>query len=148
MSKVKSHRKKNNISYLGKEGNREKNLGFSPVMKGLSLPINAIIIIGLAILVLVVIAAFFGTNISIGSRNIEREQALDRACREYRDLYKCAGSMDNAKVPYSEPGSLCLPTAGGGTVPCSLEKLCGMQGLDVSNGPGGSASECAKRCGC
>jgi hypothetical protein len=110
-------------------------------MRGLSLPINAIIIIGLAILVLVVIAAFFGTNISIGSRNIEREQALDRACREYRDLYKCApSSMANVRVPYSEPGNLCPPSTSGAIVQCSLINLCEMQGLTIT--------ECEKRCGC
>ena len=105
-------------------------------MKGLSLPINAIIIIGLAILVLVVIAAFFGANISIGARNIEREQALDRACREFRDLNRCT-DIDSTEVIYEEPGQTCFNRA---NKLCKLTELCYIQGL--------TPTECAKRCGC
>ena len=112
-------------------------------MKGLSLPINVIVILAIAILVLVVLAAFFGLNFGISSQSITREQALDRACREFRDLNNCVGTFGNVKVKYIEQGytgTQCTPT----NDLCSLDKLCDFSGLDTS----GSPSECAKRCGC
>ena len=138
MSKVRSG-KKNNIICSGKEGYREKNLGFSPVMKGLSLPINVIVIIAIAILVLVVLAAFFGLNFGLSSQTIAREQALDRACREFRDLNNCGG-FDSVRVNYVEPGLTSGECSTTNDL-CSLRTLCTRAGFE-------NEVECGKRCGC
>ena len=115
-------------------------------MKGLSLPINVIVIIAIAILVLVVLAAFFGLNFGISSQSITREQALNSGCREFRDLYNCAGNFATIKVKYVEQGRSAGTSCGPGPNDlCPLQELCTLSGLDTG---GAYPSECAKVCGC
>ena len=103
-------------------------------MKGLSLPINVIVIIAIAILVLVVLAAFFGLNFGLSSQTIAREQALDRACRELRDLNNCAVTWNDVTVQHQEAGDLNPKNY-------KLSELCPKAGFETD-------ADCKKRCGC
>lgn len=53
-------------------------------MKGISLPINAIVVVAVAVLVLVVIAAFFAASAGSGMTTITHQQAWDKGCSQIR----------------------------------------------------------------
>jgi len=58
-------------------------------MKGISLPINVIVIIAVTVLVLVSVALFFSTQAVSGMTSTEAQGTFDRGCVSY-----CSGSSD------------------------------------------------------
>lgn len=109
-------------------------------MKGISLPINAIVIVAIAVLVLVVIAAFFGGFFSGFVLNMQREDALSKACQNWK-LYDCDyGRIDDATTMHKEPSD----AAARGY---SVEELCGLLGLSLDE-PSPDDSYCMRKCGC
>jgi hypothetical protein len=73
-------------------------------MKGISLPINAIVIVAIAVLVLVVVAAFFSGMLIPSSLEIQRESALNKACNTWRLSYNChTDQYDEPLVSYTDP---------------------------------------------
>lgn len=105
------------------------------------MPINLIVIIAIAVLVLVVLAAFFTGAIGGGTNSIALNTALDSACQKWRSIYNCAiGSIGTATAPYKMPGTTT-------EAPIPLTTLCQQAGLNtVINADG--IVECAARCGC
>ncbi len=58
-------------------------------MKGMTLPINMIVIIAIAVLVLVVVAGFFSGWFSSGTGTFKLEQEFNKACNALRIAYNC-----------------------------------------------------------
>lgn len=107
-------------------------------MKGISLPVETIVIIAVVILVLVVIAAFFILNIGKSQTGIGDEDARGRGCVDPRLTCKAttdpekSSMMDNVKISGYDPD-------GDGKFD-SLLKACTRIGYDVK--------VCWKACGC
>ncbi len=55
-------------------------------MKGVSLPVNAIVIITLAIIVLLAVATWFGIQMMRGGSTIECESAWADACPKWKNV--------------------------------------------------------------
>jgi hypothetical protein len=108
-------------------------------MKGISLPVNVIVIVVVGVLVMVVIAAYFVRSTSSGFTAIELQNAKNNACSILRTSYNCNAITDTnlravgAKVNENV-----------GTM--TLQQIC--ENLDV----GGEGEEfrrrCAGQCGC
>lgn len=122
-------------------------------MKGISLPINVVVIIALAVLVLVVLGAFFGGYFGGSTIELQRERALESACSQLRTLYNCnSNALTKAGAVHSEPGDAierkffyCLKTpCDSSSPPTGYEpgrtSLCTLKGL--------GDSQCLTRCGC
>ena len=58
-------------------------------MKGVSLPINTIVIVAIAVLVLMVIGGFFAVNVGSGVNAIELNSAISSACNTFVVAYNC-----------------------------------------------------------
>jgi hypothetical protein len=114
--------------------NRKGTGGYA--MKGLELPISMIVVIAIAILVLVVIAAFFTGWFTGGTIDIERENALNRACNTFRIVYNCdTTQIGNVDVQYKEIGEATPQTHK------LYPELCNKKGFTAPE-------QCAIRCGC
>ena len=119
----------------------------SPMKKGLSLPINLIVILAIAILVMVVVAAFFVGAVTPGIGGISLDSALGKACQVWRDTYACSDDAITIKnVKYKEKGDAAPKDY-------SVEKLCEIKGWSESRtvGTGANAvtvNECKRNCGC
>ena len=109
-------------------------------MKGISLPINAIVIVAIAVLVLVVIAAFFGGFFSGFVLNMQREDALSKACQNWK-LYDCDyGRIDDATTMHKEPGDDAARAY-------TVEELCELMGISTEL-DNTDDSPCKRKCGC
>jgi len=109
----------------------------SDCMKGISMPINLIVIIAIAVLVLIVLAAFFTGAIGPGTTTISRAAALQSACTRLRTVYNCditTSRWSSIEVPYEKSGD---PPGAKET----LRELCEAEGITLE-------SECAITCGC
>ena len=61
-------------------------------LKGISLPVNAVIIIALAVMVLLLVAAFFfGSTKQLGDTSVE--SAWNQGCNALRNTYHCDASV-------------------------------------------------------
>ncbi len=76
-------------------------------MKGISLPINAIVIVAIAVLVLVVVAAFFSGSLIPASLEMKRQTVLNNACNTWRTAYNCDSNVmiDEELVAYTDPSN-------------------------------------------
>ncbi len=103
------------------------------------MPINLIVIIAIAVLVLVVLAAFFTGALGTGTASINRAAAIDAGCQRLRTIYNCDTSkIDTIDVPYKKPGDTVTdPTH-------KLREICNDEGLTNTGG----VDECAVRCNC
>jgi hypothetical protein len=111
-------------------------------MKGISLPINAIVIVAIAVLVLVVIAAFFSGMLIPSSLEIQRESALNKACNIWRTSYNCdPDKMNEVTVAHTEPSE---PSR---TDPYSVEELCTLVGL-IGSSYDPDDNACRAKCNC
>jgi hypothetical protein len=75
-------------------------------MKGMSLPINLVVIIAIAILVLLALAAFFASGFGGGTASISDAQALNKGCGIWKSR-GCAGA-DSGGV-YTELETITIP---------------------------------------
>jgi Tfp pilus assembly protein PilX len=124
-------------------------------MKGVALPITAIIIVALSALVLVVITGFFGTGVGKTQLEIQREQAFQNACQKLRTIYNCAESgLDKSGVFYSEPGDdpeisnyYCLGDSCT-EKPENVVTTNGGKGLGLCAIKGLTPNQCLIQCGC
>jgi uncharacterized protein (UPF0333 family) len=57
--------------------------------KGLELPLNMIVLIIIAVLVLLVVAAFFTGQFISGASTIELQKAFSNACPTLKNVYNC-----------------------------------------------------------
>ena len=104
-------------------------------MKGISLPINSIVIIAIAMLVLVVLGLFF-TGFFTGVDRIKLDNQLQIACSNLRGTaYSCSSSGLDGIVFNTEIVS------GEGAQPYTLRSLCELRGL-------GDEGACMRFCGC
>jgi len=117
------------------------------MLKGVSLPINLIVIIAIAVLVLVVLAGFFGGFFTEAAIGIQRDAALDQACQEAREIYGCGlSALDTSSVTHKDLGDV-EPRL------YSLKELCTLRDLDTTGNhrtiaDGGQINECLNRCSC
>ncbi|MBI4163127.1 MAG: hypothetical protein HY513_05575 [Candidatus Aenigmarchaeota archaeon] len=110
-------------------------------MRGLELPINIIVIIAIAVLVLTVIAAFFTGALGGGTNAIATEQAFQKGCQLLRTVQAC----DSGRIEFvtiagyraSQNGITADATSPG--VP--MLTVCTLKGAS-------DASTCAQLCGC
>ena len=121
-------------------------------MKGVSLPITAIIVVALSALVLVVITGFFGSSVGSTQIQVQRDNAFQGACVKLRTIYNCnSDKMDVAGTIYKEPGDdpdtkyyYCLDACDSGNIPADVtagsSSLCSLKGL--------TKNECLVQCGC
>lgn len=110
-------------------------------MKGLSLPINTIVIVAIAVLVLVVIAGFFGGFFSLNVLLIQREDALSKACQQWKTMYNCDYDyIDDAQALHKEPGEASERLY-------SVEELCKILELSTDQ-PSEEDNPCLRKCGC
>ena len=114
-------------------------------MNGISLPINTIVIVAIAVLVLVVISAFFGGWFIFNTLTIERENAMSTACQNWRELYNCEPSaVHSATALHKEPGQA-------DAVAYTVGKLCEVMGLVADGSDGVDPEElepCFLKCEC
>ena len=103
-------------------------------MKGISLPVNTIVIIAIAILVLSVLAAFFTGFISGGIITLSLEQAFTKGCDAFMRGYGCDNTDDVESV--TVPG---YPTKD--DLDTTLQDVCADKGLLTNDA-------CARACGC
>ncbi|RLJ02267.1 MAG: hypothetical protein DRP10_01845 [Candidatus Aenigmatarchaeota archaeon] len=102
-------------------------------MKGISLPVNSVIIIALAVMVLLMLAAFFGIGSSpITSSNVEN--AWNKGCATLKDAYDC----NPDKVSTINTGI----DIDGDKVPDSLLKVC----REKFNDPDVTVYWCRNKC--
>ncbi|MCD6381636.1 MAG: hypothetical protein J7L43_01495 [Candidatus Aenigmarchaeota archaeon] len=64
-------------------------------MKGTSLPVNSIVIIALAVIVLVAIAVWFSSEMLHGQKQVNAEQAWVSACNQWKATNCDAGHFNN-----------------------------------------------------
>ncbi len=104
--------------------------------KGMELPINMIVVVLIAVLVLVTIGAFLAGQLGSGQGSIKLEQAFGEGCQKLRSSWNCADL--NFEVSYQKQGSASLTTP--------FSEICQLKGLTtaISNDPG----TCVKACGC
>jgi len=104
-------------------------------MKGISLPINAIVIVAIAVLVLVVVAAFFSGSLIPASLEIQRENALNKACNTWRISYNChTDQYEEPLVAYKDPA---YPEDDA----LSVAQLCGLMQITTEDA-------CRLKCNC
>jgi hypothetical protein len=103
------------------------------MMKGLELPMNMIVVILIAVLVLVVLGAFFAGQTGGGIDSINRQNAFGSACTRFRTIENCANA--NFETSYIKPGD---------TKKVFFLELCTIMGYSASSGD----NSCAKACGC
>ncbi|MBS3054747.1 MAG: hypothetical protein J4431_04375 [Candidatus Aenigmarchaeota archaeon] len=107
-------------------------------MKGVSLPINTIVVVAIAVLVMMVIAGFFVGGFQPTSQ-IPLSTAIANACDIARTTYNCAEvSLVSARVTYTKAGEE-------EPAPVTLGELCTISG--IAEGPEFS-KQCLARCGC
>lgn len=102
--------------------------------KGMELPINMIVIIALAVLILVIITAFTTSQVGQGVSSIDVERAFASACTELRTVNNCA----DAKVREIKENVQ-------GMGEQTLLQLCERKGLI---GTDGLTTPCRQACGC
>ena len=95
------------------------------MQKGLEMPINMIIVIAIAVLVLVAIFGFFGGQFFSGSDQISSQKLFADGCAVLRNSHSC----DQAKIN--------MITIGGK----SFGSVCNGNGFS-------DTAQCAKACGC
>ena len=100
-------------------------------MKGISLPVNAIVIIAIAILVLTVVAAFFVGGVGPGMQTITLEQAFTKGCDSLVRGNNCDKTKISSIIVTGYPAT-------GDTIP--FNQVCAQKGYDIDS--------CARACGC
>ena len=105
-------------------------------MKGISLPINTIVIVAIAVLVMVVLAAFFSGMFIPSTIEMKREQAMSKACNQWILSYNCNDNgYSDIEVSYTDPS---IPDQ----TKYTLEELCAFfVGMD-------NIAACRLKCAC
>lgn len=94
-----------------------------------------IVVIAVAVLVLVVIAAYFTGAITGSSLEQRREVSLNTACANFRSLYNCdPNRIGDISVNHQDANDA-APR------PYTLTQLCSLKNLAATN-------QCLLRCGC
>lgn len=107
-------------------------------MKGMELPINMIVVVAIAVLVLVVTAGFFGGFLTGNINSIELEQAYNSACSQLRNTKNCvARETASIEVQIKVPGETVIQKT-------NLLKLC----EKLNKGADSTGVTCARSCGC
>ena len=103
------------------------------------MPIELIVIIAIAVLVLIVLAAFFSGAFGGSTGTIDLQTAFNSACNKLRNVYNCdQNSVSDVKVSYTpvgKPNEPNFPLYGG------TQSLCGLLSYTTPY-------ECARACGC
>ena len=98
--------------------------------KGMALPINMVVILAVAMLILVVVGAFFSGYFGGGTLDI----ALNQACNQFVTIYNCDETkLDRVTVMYTLPGKSDQEAV-------SLKRLCELKGYN--------SETCMRVCGC
>jgi L-asparagine transporter-like permease len=111
-------------------------------MKGLSLPIEMIVIIAVAMLVLVVISAFFMGGVSGPTNQINIENAFSTGCNSLR-AQGCSNIMSSINVPgFKQYGNGLTTTTKISEYNVNMDLVCQLKfGL-------GKEEQCRVACGC
>jgi len=114
-------------------------------MKGMSLPINMIVIIALAVLILVIITAFTTSQFGGGISSISQESAFAQLCTQYRGGGCTTGTWQSFSTNVQGAGSLTLQQicqnkfgASSGEPVCKQNCGCLTVGGGPAGGPGGA----------
>lgn len=121
---------------MGSDAKRRKGGRYSSAkMKGLELPINAIVVIAIAVIVMIAIAGFFVSGFWNGVTSINEAEAFSKGCASLKALYECkASNVNNVIISgYNPPGTT--------NAQCRLGYLCWRRGAS-------STGQCIKLCGC
>jgi hypothetical protein len=109
-------------------------------MKGLELPINMIVVIAIAVLVLTVVAAFFVGQTGGGVDTVRFESAFTSACTTWRTAYNCADT-NMGLVPVNFKFS-------GQTQNANMDQMCKYKILGSTTTGTYSTTDCQRLCGC
>ncbi len=101
-------------------------------MKGMELPINMIVVVLIAVLVLVTVSTFLAGQLGGGTGSINLEGVFSAECNKLRTFHNCADT-NFVVTGYTAPGK----TAG---TPTYFSELCTLKGY--------SPAECLIACGC
>ncbi len=81
-------------------------------MKGLSLPINAIVIIAIGIIVLLALTMFFTSQFSNASSSMSKTEEIQRACATWR-MTNCDDNYWNNKNIFNSKNMSAICTSAG-----------------------------------
>lgn len=111
-------------------------------MKGLELPINMIIVVAVALLVLMTVFVFFLGSTGSGLGSIEKANLKNRMCTALSSGYSCNPTNVNSisVTGYKKSGGGIVPTTEA-TSRVTLLELCQLDGIS-------DAAACARSCGC
>ena len=127
-------------------------------MKGLELPINTLIIIVLAVLVLIAIIVLFSTGISMPKESVSLQTALNNACMELLNS-NCNKPLQNVGTPYFDSDRdgvvgdvgvwmvICYQTPAPGAAGDNLYQLCTCW-FQLNRSDPNFRNDCKKLCGC
>lgn len=103
------------------------------MQKGLELPLNAIIVIAIAVLVLVALFTFFGSQFFSGSGQVDIQKVFGAGCTALRFSYACEHSKVNeVTIDGTSLGYACSQKGFVDTVQCA--KACGCSVPDSESG--------------
>jgi hypothetical protein len=105
-------------------------------MKGMELPINMIVVVLIAVLVLVTVSTFLAGQLGGGGGAIELERAFSEGCQKLRSQYNCNTGANIRIMSYTLPGY----AAGSGSTFFGTPSICSQKGY--------TDTECARMCGC
>lgn len=108
-------------------------------MKGIALSIRMIVILSMAVLVLLVTAAFFTGEVGTGIDKIALQRAFSEGCTAFRQMHNCAGTTFFVSG-YELPGTTQQATFG---EICQLRITGRLSGLTTE-----VLNECKRQCGC
>ena len=104
--------------------------------KGMELPINMIVVVLIAVLVLVTVGAFLAGQLGGGVGQIGLEQAFGEGCQKLRSVYNCARDATVTITSYTPQGR---PAGSGADF---FNDICTAKGFGVDR------ELCAVQCGC
>lgn len=112
-------------------------------MRGMSLPINTIVILAIAALVLVVVAALFTGVLVPGGQGLKLADAIRDGCSKFRTIYNCdITKMRDVTVQYKDLGDSALKDY-------TLIQLCTLANYKTTGTHrAGDLNECAAKCDC
>jgi hypothetical protein len=104
-------------------------------MKGMELPINMIVVVLIAVLVLTAVGVFLSQQFGGGASGIELENAFGQGCQQLRTLYNCDRQASFRIASYTPQGY----AAGSGAD--FFGDICRLKGIP-------DHELCAVTCGC
>jgi hypothetical protein len=122
-------------------------------MKGIELPINVLIIIAVAIIVLIAVVAMFYSPVNTSGNSVSLDVAKSQACRSLVIGYNCNNAGTSSPADATTLGSIRVDNydvdglLGPNSVGDTLMYLC-VKKYMVGAADAAGAASCRKLCGC